>query len=157
MEQIDAPSSGDAGQWDSEHLWMKVQQQVTAGKKVLILRGEDVGTPTASRDWLAQQIRARGAVVEIATVYHRSPPVWSKEQKAMAERCAVDGSIWLFSSSQAIAHLQLLLPGRRWNAAKCIATHPRIAQAAQAAGFGVVCTSRPGVQEVAISLKSLHV
>ena len=155
VQQIDAPAQ-DAAQWDSEHLWQRVRQQITPNKKVLILRGQDVGTLSASRDWLTQQIRHVGAAVEIANVYQRRAPQWGAEERAAAAQLAVAAHIWVFSSSQAIAHLVQLLPQQAWAHSRCIATHPRIAQAAQAAGFAVVCTSRPGVDEVAIALKSLH-
>ena len=55
VEQIDSPSL-DAGQWDSESLWEQVRIQVHAGTRLLILRGEDLGTPGAGREWLADQV-----------------------------------------------------------------------------------------------------
>ena len=156
LPQIDAPGQ-DAAQWDSEHLWARVQHQITHGKKVLILRGSDVGTASASRDWLAQQIDNAGGTVEIAITYQRRRPVWSAAEKAAALQHSRDGSVWIWSSSQALGHLLQLLPGHDWSHARCVATHPRIAQAAHEAGFGVVCTSRPGWDEVVRSIKSLHV
>lgn len=155
LQQIDAPGQ-DAAQWDSEHLWHRVQAQITPGKKVLILRGEDVGTPSASRDWLALQIVTAGGSVEVATVYQRRPPQWQTQQQAMAAQLAASDPVWVFSSSQAVTHLMQLLPAQNWSNARCVATHPRIAQAARDAGFGVVCASRPGLDDVAITLKSLH-
>jgi uroporphyrinogen-III synthase len=156
LAQIDAPAA-DAPQWDSQALWARVCPQVQTGSRVLILRGQDVGTPSASRDWLACQVRAAGGTVEFAAVYQRRAPQWSAQQCAWAQQAAQDGSVWVFSSSQAVAHLPPL-PALRgasgWSQARCIATHPRIAQAAQARGFAVVCTSRPSVQDVAQSIKS---
>jgi uroporphyrinogen-III synthase len=156
LAQMDAPGLHSA-QWDSESLWAGVAHQVHAGSKVLILRGEDIGTPNASRDWLADQVRATGAQVELAAVYQRRAPLFSAQQTAWAEQAALDGSVWVFSSSQAISHLPPLdavQGGSGWSQARCIATHARIAQAAQARGFAVVCTSRPTLQDVAQSLKS---
>jgi uroporphyrinogen-III synthase len=157
LAHIDAPDA-QAAQWDSEALWARVQQQVQTGCKVLILRGEDVGTPSASRDWLASQVRAAGGEVEFAAVYQRRAPSFSPQQTAWAQQAASDGSVWVFSSSQAVAHLPhwaTAQAGGCWSQARCVATHPRIAQAAQAMGFAVVCTSRPSVQDVAQSIKSL--
>jgi uroporphyrinogen-III synthase len=148
--QIDAPDS--QGRWDSEALWQRVVQQVHSGSRVLILRGEDVGTPSASRDWLADQVRAAGGQVEFAAVYQRRAPQFSAAQTAWAQQAAVDGSVWVFSSSQAVTHLPA---GIDWGQARCVATHERIAQAAHARGFAVVCTSRPALHDVAQSLKSL--
>ncbi len=155
--QIDAPDAS-AAQWDAEALWRCVAPQVCSGTRVLVLRGMDVGTPPASRDWLAQQLRAAGAVVEFAAVYQRRAPQFSAAQVQWAEQAAQDGSVWVFSSAQAIAHLPQITAAQgasAWSQARCVATHPRIAQAAQAAGFAVVCTSRPTVQDVAQSIKSL--
>jgi uroporphyrinogen-III synthase len=129
------------------------QSPVQASKTVLILRGEDVGTPSASRDWLAQQIRAAGGVVEFAAVYQRRAPQFSAAQMAWAHEAAHDGSVWVFSSSQAVTHLPAIAGG--WGQARCIVTHPRIAEAARAKGIAVVCTSRPAIMDVVQSLKSL--
>jgi uroporphyrinogen-III synthase len=152
--QIDAPDP--QGRWDSEALWQRVAQQVSSthssGSRVLILRGEDVGTPSASRDWLADHVRAAGGQVEFAAVYQRRAPQFSAAQTAWAQQAAVDGSVWVFSSSQAVTHLPT---GIDWRQARCVATHERIAQAAHARGFAVVCTSRPALHDVAQSLKSL--
>jgi uroporphyrinogen-III synthase len=157
VEQIDAPDA-QAAQWDSEALWARVHTQVQAGCKLLILRGEDIGTPNFSRDWLASQVRAAGGEVEFAAVYQRRAPRFSPQQTALAQQAASDGSVWVFSSSQAVAHLPRWASaqvGGIWSQARCVATHPRIAHAAQALGFAVVCTSRPSVQDVAQSIKSL--
>jgi uroporphyrinogen-III synthase len=152
LAQIDAPDL-QAAQWDSQALWQRVASQIQAAKKVLILRGEDVGTPSASRDWLAQQIHAAGGTVELVAVYQRRAPQFSAAQVAWAQEAANDGSVWIFSSSQALTHLPAIAGG--WVAARCIVTHERIAQAAQAKGFAVVCTSRPDVRDVVQSIKSL--
>ncbi len=152
LTQMDAPDL-QAAQWDSQALWQRVAVQVQAGKKVLILRGEDVGTPSASRDWLAQQIRAAGGAVDFAAVYQRRAPQFSAAQIAWAQGAANDGSVWIFSSSQALTHLPAIDGG--WGQARCIVTHERIAQAARAKGLAVVCTSRPDARDVAQSIKSL--
>jgi uroporphyrinogen-III synthase len=150
--QIDAPD-GRAAQWDSEALWQVVAGRSLPGSKVLILRGADVGTPSASRDWLADQVRAAGGTVEFAAVYERRAPRFSAAQIAWAEQAAVDASVWVLSSSQALTHLPAIAGG--WQHARCIATHERIAQAARAKGFAVVCTSRPTMEDVVRSIKSM--
>ena len=152
MDRIDAPDA-HAAQWDSEALWQRVAGQIKPGRTVLILRGTDVGTPSASRDWLASQVRAAGGAVECAAVYERRVPRFSAAQLAWAQQAAVDASVWVFSSSQALTHLPVIEGG--WQHARCIATHERIAQAARAKGFAVVCTSRPTMEDVVRSIKSL--
>jgi uroporphyrinogen-III synthase len=152
VAQIEAPDA-DAAQWDSEALWQRVAGQIKPGSTVLILRGIDVGTPNASRDWLATQVRAAGGAVEFAAVYERRAPQFSTAQIAWAQQAAGDGSVWVFSSSQAVTHLPAIEGG--WQDARCVATHERIAQAARAKGFAVVCTSRPAMEDVVRSIKSM--
>lgn len=159
---IDSPSA-DAMQFDSEALWARVASQVHAKQPVLIVRGHDVRdaatideSPNGTgRDWLAQQLQAAGASVHFVVAYERRLPLWSAEQIAQCREAAVDGSVWCFSSSQAIQHLAQLCPQQDWSAARCIVTHERIAQAAQALGFGGIHLSRPSVAHVLGSLECL--
>ncbi len=81
-------------------------------------------------------------------------PAIDDDALAQAQRAAGDGSVWLFSSSEAIANLGRLLPQQDWSGARAIATHERIAQAARNAGFGVVCPSRPAEADVVAALES---
>ena len=150
---IEAPDA-QAGQFDSEALWQRVGSGVTAGARVLIVRGSDGGA-SAGRDWLARQLAGAGALVEVVVAYERRAPVFSPQQAALAQQAAQDGSIWLFSSSQAIHHLTQLLPAQNWRQARAVATHPRIAQTARDAGFGVVCESRPTLDDVVASIESV--
>jgi uroporphyrinogen-III synthase len=161
---IDSPSA-DATQFDSEALWHRVGGQVVAGQRVLIVRGNDVGDKTGvpeglpltgtGRDWLAQQIQAAGASAHFVVAYERRCPNWTPAQLALARQAAQDGSVWCFSSSQAIRHLAQALPAQSWAQARCIATHARIAEAAQTLGFGEVHLARPSVGDVLRSLESL--
>lgn len=154
---IDAP---EQGQFDSEALWRLVQGGVQAGQRVLIVRGGDGRAGDASkaqgvgRDWLAQALQAAGVEAELVVAYTRCLPHWSDAQLERARSAAQDGSLWLFSSSEAIANLQQLLAGQDWRAARALATHPRIAQAARAAGFAAVRESRPSLAEVLASIES---
>jgi uroporphyrinogen-III synthase len=128
---------------------------------VLIVRGNDmdVESPAPStgtgRDWLAQHLQTAGASAHFVVAYERRPPVWTAEQMAQARHAATDGSVWCFSSSQAIRHLRQAMPAQNWAQARCITTHARIAQTAQALGFGEVHACRPSVTDVLISLESL--
>lgn len=151
---VDAPAA-DAPQFDSEALWQVVGARVRSGDRVLIVRGGDGQGQGAGRDWLAAQLAAAGARAETVVAYQRRSPQPSDAQLALARQAAADGSAWLFSSSEAIANLQGLLPGQDWSLARAIATHPRIAQAARDAGFGVVCESRPALPAVVAALESI--
>jgi uroporphyrinogen-III synthase len=158
---IDAPDA-QAAQFDAEHLWAVVKSQVATGMRLLIVRGAalqpDGRVVATGRDWLALAAQAAGAQVQQVASYLRCPPVWSVEQRAQAMLAADTDTqaLWLFSSSEALAHLPMLLPQANWAAAHCVATHPRIADAARALGFAVVCTSRPALDEVLVSIKSLQ-
>lgn len=152
--RVDAPAQ-DAGQFDSEALWAQVAHQVGPGHQVLIVRGGDGPSGAAAgRDWLAGALRDAGAGVVEVLAYLRQPPAWGEAEREVARLAAGDGSWWLLSSSQAVAHLQALLPGQAWAGARALATHPRIAAAAGAAGFGMVATVRPRPEDVAAFLQS---
>ena len=155
-ERLDMPPS-DAAQFDSEALWQVVGPQLRAADRVLIVRGADAldGAALAAgsgRDWFAGKVAAAGAQVELVAAYQRQVPNFSADELALARLAARDGSVWLFSSAQALANLRAVLPGQSWAGARALATHPRIAQAARAAGFGVVFESRPTLAVVAAAL-----
>jgi uroporphyrinogen-III synthase len=153
--QVDAP---ETGQFDSEALWQRVRLQTRPGGKVLIVRGADA-RPAApahgvGRDWLAQTLKDAGVPVEFVVAYQRLAPSCSPAQRAWLGQAAVDASVWLFSSSEAITNLQRMAPHQSWQQARALATHPRIAQAARLAGFGVVWESRPSLEDVLASIES---
>jgi len=151
---IDAPPPA-AGQFDSEALWQVVAAQVRAGDRVLIVRGAQQVTkpksdslPGNGRDWFAQQLAQEGAQVDFVVAYQRGAPEFSSLDLELARQAASDGSVWLFSSTEALTHLGALLPGQKWDAAIALATHPRIAMAVKNAGFAVVLESRPTLSDV---------
>jgi len=154
-QTIDAPAA-DATQWDSEALWAVVAAQVQSGQKVLIVRGADAQGQVAGRDWLSQQLQAQGVHVDQVAAYQRQTPVFSQAQRLAAAQAASDGSVWLFSNSEAIGHLQSALPNQDWSQALAVATHPRIAQHARQAGWGFVAIAQPSLGAVATSIKSTH-
>lgn len=154
LVRIDAPSP-QAAQFDSETLWQQVGAQVKAGDGALIVRGDEADGRGGARDWLAEQLADAGAQVRTVAAYLRAAPAFSEAQRACALLGASQG-VWLFSSSQGIANLRGLLPAQDWGQARALATHPRIAQAARLAGFGVVCESRPSLDDVAAALESFR-
>ncbi len=154
-DRIDAPPA-DAAQFDSEHLWPVVAAQLHTGARVLIVRGHsperdgprDAALPGTGRDWLIRHCEAAGAQVGACVAYERRAPVLSVAERALVRDASGAGHLWLFSSSEALANLQALAPGTDWSAAAALATHPRIAAAARAAGFGQVIESRPALPDV---------
>lgn len=162
---LDAPSL-DAAQFDSEALWARVSAQITPGARVLIVRGQDTaaaGSPGSGagsgsglgRDWLAERIQQAGGLVDQVVAYQRRAPEFSPFEQALAQQAASDGSVWLFSSSEALANLVAHMAGQSFAGACALATHSRIAQAAKVAGFGQVLETRPTVKDVAAALQRL--
>jgi uroporphyrinogen-III synthase len=168
--QVDAPSM-DGGQFDSEALWQQVHGQIAPGARVLIVRGdvredgpgsdksddEAVKPPSAlgiGRDWLAQRLQQAGAMVDYVVAYQRCAPIWGDAERVLARQAATDGSVWLFSSAEAVGHLGHLLPDQDWLQARAVATHARIVQAAHGLGFFEVRESRPTLDAVRASIES---
>lgn len=150
--QIDAPPA-DAAQFESETLWAVVAPQVCHGDRVLIVRGADgLNNPEPAqgtgRAWLATQLQARGAQAMFAPVYERHAPAATPAWQARLHQLHAQGACWLFSSSECLQHLAALAPELTWQAHTALATHPRIAQQAQALGFGRVLTARPALDDI---------
>ena len=152
---IDAPSA-DSLQFDSESLWAQVHAQIGSGSQVLIVRGDEASSQAAGsgRDWLAQQIQAAGGCTDFVVAYQRQVPTFTQAQQGIVHAASTDGSAWLFSSSQAVVNLAISFPALSWAEGRAIATHPRIAQTARSYGFGVVCVSRPTLDDVLASIES---
>ena len=134
--------AADAPTFDSEALWRRLAAREWRGRNVMVVRGEE------GRDWLADALRGAGASVEFVAAYRRTAPRLTPPEAAVlaAARAAPARHLWLFSSSEAVRHLVALAPGADWSPALAAASHPRIADAARAAGFGRVETiaARPG-------------
>ena len=167
VDRIDAPPA-DAAQFDSEHLWPVVAAQLHTGARVLMVRGhspelddsrdapQEEALHGTGRDWLIRRCEAAGAQVVACIAYERRAPVLSVAERAMIQDASGVGQLWLFSSAEALTNLQTLAPGSDWSAALALGTHPRIAAAARAAGFGQVIESRPALPDVLSALKSLQ-
>jgi uroporphyrinogen-III synthase len=157
-QSIDAPPP-QAAQFDSEALWQVVAGQLRPSDRVLIVRGVDEQAAHAfegvGRDWLAQRIQQAGAQADFVVSYQRARPQLDAAQIRLALEAAGDGTVWLFSSSEAINHLRACLPQQDWSGARALATHARIAAAARQAGFGVVHESRPSLADVMASIESM--
>ena len=158
--QIDAPLA-NAAQFDSEALWKVVGNRNWRAFKVLIVRGKGdaAGASTGmGRDWLAGQWRISGATVDVVSSYERRAPCLTVQQIDLAKAASCDGSVWLFSSSEAVVNLtrQPGLQGVSWQSARAVATHPRIHDAVRAALWGVVLVSRPALPDIIKALASIE-
>lgn len=146
-DRIVAPAD-DSPQFDSEALWLRLAHDDWAGAAVLMVRGD------GGREWLAERLRERGARVEAVAAYARvAPRLDGSDVLAQALAAPVD-HLWLLSSSEAVGHLGRAVPGQDWQAARAIATHPRIAQAARALGFGRVVEAAAGFEAVRACIQS---
>lgn len=150
---VDQPSA-DAGQFDSEALWAVVAPQVQAGHRLLLVHGVSADGHSG-RDWLAQQCENAGGQVRRCAAYRRQAPHWGKAEQACVQQALAQYAWWLFSSSEALLHLQQLCPGQNWASARALVTHPRIAERARALGFGLVQATRPALPDVLCTLESL--
>ncbi len=153
-EQIQSPPA-HAASFDAEALWAEIARAPLAewrGRRVLVVRGED------GRDWLAARWREQGASVEFVAAYERRLPQWGAPEHG---RCAQALArplehAWLFSSSEAVANLGRLRPAADWSASRALATHERIAAAAQHLDFAAVLTVAPSVPAVVGAMRSLQ-
>jgi uroporphyrinogen-III synthase len=130
--------------WDAEALWARISTRAWAGEQVMVVRGEQ------GRDWLAEQWRQAGATVHFVEAYQRQRPLWGAAEQAALQAALTlpQQHLWLFSSSEAVLNLQALAPGVDWRPSAALATHPRIVQAVQAAGFGQVRLTGPELPAV---------
>ncbi len=137
-----APST-DAPQFDSEALWPMLDALAPwGGKQVMLLRGQ------GGREWLTDRLRDAGATVVAETVYLRRCPEPDAAQLLQLRDWmdAKPAPLWLLSSSEAVGHWQALVGSLP--PLPVLATHPRIAATARAAGLQVT-EVRPTVEAVA--------
>ena len=146
-ECIVAPPA-DAAQFDSEALWTVVAAWPWAERPVWIVRGN------GGRDWLWQQLRDAGAQVRVIQSYGRAAPALDADERALLAAALAEPAawVWMFSSSEAVDNLRALAPEADWSAARALASHPRIAEAVEAAGFGAVTLVAPTPAAVAAAV-----
>ncbi|MCE9661078.1 MAG: uroporphyrinogen-III synthase [Burkholderiales bacterium] len=144
--------AADAAQLDSEALWQRLGTRDWRGTSVLVVRGD------GGRDWLVERLTEAGARVDAVAAYRRLAPRLSEAARQSVEAAFAEPSrhVWLFSSSEAIAHLEAL-PGVSIGAGtRALATHPRIAARARQAGFAVVSEVQPGLDAVVACIQSMQ-
>lgn len=143
------PPAG-AAQFDSESLWAVLQPRRSwTGAEVLLVRGD------GGREFLADALRAQGARVQALQAYRRQAPAWSSAQRVLLDAALAEPTahLWLLSSSEALEHLDRLVPEVSWAASQAVCTHERIAARAEALGFGRVDCIPPGLDRLVHHLK----
>jgi len=145
---IVAPAASDAT-FDSEALWQRISSWPWRARPVWIVRGN------GGRDWLAHRLAGAGARVEFVQAYERATPRLDDPERALLAAACADPArwTWLFSSSEAIENLHALVPAADWRGGRALATHPRIAERAQAQGFGRVDIVAPTPEAVAVACR----
>ena len=93
-------------------------------------------------------------LARVGQLEFRAPDEARYPALALARAALQDGSLWLLSSSEAVANLRGWLPEADFSRARALASHPRITEAARAAGFGHVDGCRPPLEDVVRSIKS---
>lgn len=144
--QIDSPPP-TATEFDSESLWPVVASQVQLGVRLLWARGQSANG-SMGRDWLIRQCEAAGALVHSVVVYQRRAPQWTTAQQVQVSQWVEQDAWWLFSSSEALQHLQQGCPQQDWCGAHAMVTHPRIEETAQKMQFGEIIKVRPALADV---------
>ena len=91
------PASAQAQ--DSEALWDVIVRQPSLPRSVLIVRGQ------VGREWLGEQMRARGIEVQAHIAYEREVAVWPTETVRTLRDWAAQGvrPVWLLTSAEGIA------------------------------------------------------
>lgn len=166
-ERIVQPPPGSES-LDSEHLWPELRRVFASawggegdawtGRRALLVRGD------GGREWLGDRLRECGLRVDAVSVYRRACPRLDETARALLRAALAQPAshVWLFSSSEAIGHLEALEQGTRasgvppdWGAVRAVATHERIAARAQALGVGHVVLVRPEAAAVADAFRML--
>lgn len=144
----------DSEQFDSEHLWPHLAGMAWQRQRVLIVSGGDQGE-ARGRQWLTERLSDAGAEVRTVLTYQRQCAAWDAAATALAQAAAARPAehLWLLSSSEAVQHLDTLLNGVPAGAC-ALATHPRVAETAAAAGFQTVRVARPTPEAVAQARRS---
>ena len=116
---------------DSEALWRVIMQGDKLPSRVLLIRGQD------GRDWLAEQLIAKGISVQIHVAYCRELATWSPELKLQFSHWSKDEvpAVWLLTSPHGIQAVmtQMHQAGLSAWASQCsyIVTHPRLVEILQ--------------------------
>lgn len=151
----------DAAQFDSESLWPVMAEHAWSGRSVLIVRGE------GGREWLGERLKEAGARVQTLSAYRRQAPQLTASQQALLQQSLQrpQDIVWLFSSSEAVAHLPVLAEGLlgsreavgHWASnVLALATHPRIQAEVQRLGFVRAALCRPDLSSVVGAYNRAH-
>jgi uroporphyrinogen-III synthase len=154
----------DPARSDSEHLLDALDLEALAGKRVLIVRGEN------GRELMADGLRAAGAAVDTVAAYRRQVPALTAQLAATLHGLLARQNDWIITSSEALRGLLGLLaeldlgdggeggkPGAsvaKMQQQHLIVPHARIAETAAALGFTRLTLAGSGDASLLAALQS---
>lgn len=136
VRQVIAPE----GEADSEALLALPELNALAGRRVLIVRGEE------GRALLGDTLRERGARVEYAACYRRTRPSW--DASALLGRWSDVQAVTAFSSETLENLVHILGGAEPLQRTPLFVPHTRIAAAAQRLGVRETVLGGPGEAEM---------
>jgi uroporphyrinogen-III synthase len=150
-----APDDGDES--GSEGFWRAWRASGRRAQRVLVLRA------ATGRDWIIDQFRGADAEVDAIAVYDRRPhrlPVAERDRLRAWMRGDAE-PVTIVSSAEAVGAIVEQVAGidgaSSWlRSGRAIATHPRVAQRLQAAGFDRIVTTDPSDSAVISKLESIR-
>ena len=119
----------DSPTFDSEALLTVLRAGGAAYRRVLIVRA------TTGREWLASQLRATGAQVDVVAVYARTPAPWTPPVRAQFDQWRAQGvqPVWLYTSQEGLSAVQDQAAqaglAAWWRECPAVVTHPRVGEA----------------------------
>ena len=152
---IVAPDDGDES--GSEGFWRAWRASGRRARRVLLLRA------ATGRDWIIDQLRATDVQVDALAVYDRTPHLLPQGERIRLTGWIGSGvaPITIVSSAEAVGAIVEQVcrveGGAEWlKGGTAIATHPRVAQRLQLAGFRNIATSAPDDLAVIDKLESIQ-
>jgi uroporphyrinogen-III synthase len=148
-------SPPDPAHSDSEHLLATLDLPAFAGRRVLIVRGEN------GRELMAEAFRAAGALVETVAAYRRGVPALTPGLAATLRSLLAQPNDWIITSSEALRGLldllQQLDPDQavaQMQHQHLIVPHARIAETARALGLARITLTGSGDERLLAALQS---
>lgn len=142
--------------FDSEALLAQLDLARLRDAHVLIVKGN------GGRPWLAQQLAAAGALVDLVESYHRYIPQPEPQQQAALLRLIESGTkaAVVVTSSEGLSNLLVMLDqlsgtkARNWlQQCRILVPHARIVENATAAGLTGILLTGPGDENMARALE----
>jgi uroporphyrinogen-III synthase len=145
----------DPAHSDSEHLLQALDLAALAGRRVLIVRGEN------GRELMANGLREAGALVDVVPAYRRAVPALTPALAAQLAALLAQPNDWIITSSEALRGLDGLVRQLDSGASvvkmqqqHLIVPHARIADTARALGFGRITLTGSGDERLLAALQS---